>query len=274
MKVYISVDIEGVSGVVHGEQTTQSGYDYEYARQLMTNEANAAIKGAVNAGADEIIVNDSHGSMRNIYIDSLSNKAKLISGSPKRLAMMEGIDKSYDAAIFVGYHTRSGSQGILNHTYSGKVINDIKVNDKSYGEFGLNALIAGVYEVPVVFVSGCDLLTNEAIDSIDNITTAEVKRTINQVVSENLHPTESCKLIEEGVYNALNSINQVKVFTLETENYKFDVSFLKTLSADIAETLPMVEKTSDATVRFQTSSFIDGFLITRALIMMASNYAK
>src|SRR5699024_4979459 len=212
--------------------------------------------------------------MRNIYIDSLSNKAKLISGSPKRLAMMEGIDKSYDAAIFVGYHTRSGSQGILNHTYSGKVINDIKVNDKSYGEFGLNALIAGVYEVPVVFVCVCDLLTYEAIDSIDNITTAEVKRTINQDVSEHLHPTESCKLIEEGVYNDVNSINQDKDFTLETENYIFDVSYLKTLSADKAETLKMVEKTSDATVRFQTASFIDGFLITRALIMMASNYAK
>src|SRR5699024_8358918 len=206
--------------------------------------------------------------------DSLSNKAKLISRSYIRLAMMEGIDKSYDAAIFVGYHTRSCSQGILNHTYSGKVISDIKVNGKSYGEFGLNALIAGVYEVPVVFVSGCDLLINEAIDSIDNISTAEVKKTINQVVSENLHPTEACKLIEEGVYNVLNSINQVKIFTLKTENYKFKVSFLKTLSADIAETLPMVEKTGDATVHFQTSRFIDGFLITRAMIMMASNFAK
>src|SRR5699024_7639832 len=97
MKVYISVDIEGVSGVIHSEQNTQLGNDHEYARQLMTKEANAAIKEAVNAGADEIIVKDSHGSMRNIYIDSLSNKAKLISVSPKRLAMMVGMDKSYDA---------------------------------------------------------------------------------------------------------------------------------------------------------------------------------
>src|SRR5690625_5012441 len=157
MRVFISVDIEGVAGVTHRDQTGKDGPDYEQARVLMTNEANAAIKGAVQAGADEIVVNDSHGSMRNICIEMLSEEARLISGSPKRLAMMEGITQDFDAAIFIGYHAKSGSQGILNHTYSGKAIGQVKVNDVEYGEFGLNALIAGEYNVPVVFVSGCDL---------------------------------------------------------------------------------------------------------------------
>lgn len=272
MKVYISVDIEGIAGVVSKDQTSKGGYDYEQARKLMTNEANAAIKGAVDAGAKEIIINDSHGSMRNIYIEMLSSEARLISGSPKRLAMMEGIDQSFDAAIFVGYHTRSGSQGILNHTYSGKVINNIKVNDVEYGEFGLNALIAGVYNVPVAFVSGCNLLVEEAKQFTKNITTVQVKKTINQIVSENIHPTKACELIKHKVSSSLNKLNTIKPLKLTTDKIDFDITFANSLSADIAATLPMVEKKDDLTVHYTTDNFIEGFLVMRALIMMANSF--
>src|SRR5699024_1298218 len=151
--------------------------EHDRARVLMTNEVNSAIQGAVNGGADEIIVNDSHGTMRNIFQDQLSPKAKLILGSPKQLQMMEGIDSTFDAALFIGYHTKMGHNGILNHTFNGRVIKSIKINGIEYGEFGLNALVAGHFNVPVVFVSGCNLLAEEATSFISNIQTGVVKET-------------------------------------------------------------------------------------------------
>ncbi|MFA1821423.1 M55 family metallopeptidase [Virgibacillus oceani] len=273
MRVYISADIEGVAGVVHRDHTAREGKDYEQARVLMSHETNAAVKGALEAGADEIIVNDSHGTMRNIYVELLSNKAKLISGTPKKLGMMEGIDSNFDAAVFIGYHTKSGSQGILNHTYNGRVISGIRVNDQEYGEFGLNALIAGEHDVPVAFVSGCNLLVDEAKSHIDNIVIAQVKRTINQVTSESLHPELSCELIEQGVTNALLNYNAIQPFKLNTKAFNFELQFTKTLFADIAATMPMVKKRDPLSVYYSTDNFIDGFLILRGLIMMANNYA-
>lgn len=106
VKLYISADIEGVAGVVHSEHTTRDGREHDRARMLMTEEVNACIRGAVAAGANEIVVNDSHGTMRNIIPELLHTEASLISGSPKKLAMVEGLDETFDAAVFIGYHTK------------------------------------------------------------------------------------------------------------------------------------------------------------------------
>lgn len=273
MRVYISADMEGIAGVVHRDQTGRDGKDYEQARVLMTNETNAAIQGAIEAGAEEIIVNDSHGTMRNIYVELLSNKAKLISGTPKKMAMMEGIDSDFDAAVFIGYHTKNGSQGILNHTYNSRVGTRIKINGKEYGEFGMNTLVAGELGVPVVFVSGCNLLVEEAKALIGNIGTAQVKRTINQVTSENLHPDISCGLIEKGVTDSLLNCKSIRPYKLDSNDYQFEIQFSSTIFADIADTLPIVKKNGPLSVQYNTDHIIDGYLIMRSLIMMANNYA-
>src|SRR5699024_4211310 len=243
------------------------------ARRLMTNEANAAVKGALKAGAQEVVVNDSHGTMCNIYVSSLSSQAKLISGTPKRLGMMEGINSNFDAAIFIGYHTRSGSQGILNHSYNSRVVRGIKINGEDYGEFGMNALVAGDHGVPVVFVSGCHLLIEEAKNHIKNIHSAEVKRSINRVTSENLHPDVACERIEKGVVHALQNKSLYQSYQLNANNLTFDLMFKDTLMADVAATLPIIEKSDLECVRFNTNNITNGYLIIRSLIMMTNNYA-
>lgn len=270
MRVYISADMEGIAGVVHDDHTARSGQDYEQARLLMTKEANAAVKGARAAGATEIILNDSHGTMRNIYIEKLAPHAKLISGSPKKLGMMEGIDRGFDAAVFIGYHTKNSTQGILNHSYDGGVGARIRINGEEFGEFGLNALVAGEFNVPVVFVSGCDQLAKEAKAHIPEITAAEVKRTINQAASENLHPEVAQQLIKEGVEQAILRKQAVPPYRLDVKEYSFELQFSKTLYADIADTLPIVTKIDPLTVAFQTNTALGGYLIARSLIKMAN----
>lgn len=272
MKVFISADMEGVAGIVHSEHTSRNGKEHDYARMLMTEEVNAAVTGALAAGAKEIVINDSHGTMRNIYPDKLRSEATLIMGSPKKLGMMEGISTSFDAALFVGYHTKMGAHGILNHTYSGRTIRSISINGKEFGEFGINALLAGEYQVPVVFVSGCNLLSKEAKGHIPEITCAEVKRTINRVTAENCHPRESCKRIEAGVKEALQNRNIIDYYRLDNNaGFQFKVSFLNSGMADVAEILPIVERADPLSVRFSSDNAVDGYRIVKSLIMMAAN---
>lgn len=270
MKVYISVDMEGIAGVVHSDHTGRGAMDYELARQYMTNEANAAIAGALDAGATEIVVNDSHGTMRNIYPHLLKKEAKLISGTPKRLSMMEGISSAFDAAVLIGYHTKASHQGVLNHTYNGRVIQSIQVNGEHMGEFGINTLLAGEYNVPVVFVSGCDLTVAEAKEHVPAIGSNETKRSINRVAAESFHPDVSCERIRSGVKEALYKRADITPYRLD-DSYTFELCFVNTLCADAAGTLPIVEQTSPVCVRFTDESIVDGFRTMRSLIMMAGS---
>lgn len=270
MRVFISVDLEGVAGVVHREQTGQSGRGYEQARKLMANEANAAIEGALRAGATEIIVNDSHGAMRNIDPESLRREAYLISGSPKRLGMMEGIDEHFDAALFIGYHTKAGTNGVLSHTYSSRVVRSLRLNGSEIGEFGLNALVAGYFNVPVVFVSGCNLLVEEAQSHIPNIYFAAVKRSVNRVTAQSLHPSAACQLITDRVQEALQKPTLITPLRLEdAAPLDFTLEFQNSLFADAAGTLPFVNRSGDCSVQFTSDDVVTGFLILRSLLMMA-----
>lgn len=147
--------MEGVAGVVDREQTLRDGKEHERARKLMTQEVNAAIEGALEAGAKQVLVNDSHGTMRNIILEELNENAELITGSPKPLSMMQGIDKTFNAVLFVGYHAMRGTyKGVLEHTYHGNIVSDVFFNSKRYGETGMNAAVAGYFKVPIVLVTG------------------------------------------------------------------------------------------------------------------------
>ena len=155
MRVYISVDMEGIAGVVHESQTdpTTPTFAAEYARfrRLMTAEANAAVEGALAAGATRALVNDSHWFMRNLLAEELHEAAELVSGDPKPRSMMQEIDQpgGFDAALCIGYHARAGTRNaILDHTYADR-IHEVRLNGKPVGELGLNAALAGVHGVPV-----------------------------------------------------------------------------------------------------------------------------
>ena len=179
MKVFISCDIEEYQVLLR-----QDAYFLRRriisVRVLMTGEANAAIEGALNAGATEIIVNDSHGPMINLLIEKLNPAATLISGAPKPLSMMQGIGKDCAAAIFVGYHSRMGTPGVLSHTISGASVANVWVNDILLGETGINAGLAGYFGVPVVLVCGDDVVSQEARELLPHIRTATVKTAITR----------------------------------------------------------------------------------------------
>ena len=269
MKIFISADIEGVSGVVHGEHTMRDGKEHDYARSLMTEEVNASILGALEAGAERIVVNDSHGTMRNIYHEKLHTKAELILGSPKRLAMMEGISSDFDAALFIGYHTKMGDNGILNHTFNGRVVRSIEVNGMELGEFGLNALVAGYFNVPVRFVSGCNLLAQEAEKCIPDIHRAIVKQTVNRMTALNIHPVIARELIKEGTKKALLDFEHSQPFTMEAP-FTVKMEFLNTGLADAVEILPIMQRVDPLAIEFVTNDMLDCYRLIRSSIMLAS----
>jgi D-amino peptidase len=188
--------------------------DYGYYRRLMSLEANAAVLGAFDAGATEVVVRDSHGSARNILPDLLDPRARLIrdwSGGPK--VMMEGIDETFHAVVFIGYHGRAGTpDAILDHTSTGNVV-DFAINGQSLPEAGYNALIAGKYGVPVVFVAGDEAIGHQVRDLFGDIPTVATKRGIGEA-SDGLHPETATNLIRAGVADALRQRDRMRPFTM------------------------------------------------------------
>ncbi len=178
-RVYISVDMEGISGISGSDQTTAGEPEYGRARKLMAEDANAAIRGAFAGGATDVLVNDSHGGQRNLLPEDLDPRARLISHSFKRHGMMEGLDETFDAVIFVGYHAKAQApRGLFAHTGSG-VVRDLRINGVSVGEGGLNALLADWFGVPVVLVTGDDTAIEEVRSRVPNVRGVAVKRAIN-----------------------------------------------------------------------------------------------
>ena len=214
LKVFISVDMEGITGVVNVDDATRGGKDYDYFRQTMTREANAAIEGALAAGATDIVVRDSHGSALNLLPEMLDRNSRLIRDwSQGPMFMMEGIDESYDAAIFVGYHASAGTpNGVLDHTSSGNVT-AVTINGISMPETGYNALMAGYYDVPVVFVSGDKAIVEQAEELLGNVETVAVKEGIG-AAALNLHPAVAREQIRDGVERALKNLGDYQPYKL------------------------------------------------------------
>ncbi len=272
LKVFISVDMEGVAGVATRDHVVTGGQDYHMAREWTTQEANAAIKGALEAGATEIVVNDSHGSMRNIIADKLNPAARLITGSPKPLGMMQGIDETFDAAIFIGYHARAGSiDGVLDHTYSSASVYSLRVNGMEVGESELNAILASYYNVPVVMIAGDHTLCKQVEDFLgENIVTTEVKKGIGRTAAKTLVPSEAQKKIKENTRIALEKLNEIEPFELDPP-YTFEVDFLYSNQAAAAELVPGVSRAAPRTVEYTQDDFIEGFRLFRALLSIARN---
>lgn len=272
MRVYISVDMEGVAGVVHEDQTNPTdprcAAEYSRFRRLMTAEANAAIQGAADAGASRILVNDSHWTMRNLLAEELHEAAELLSGGPKPRSMMEGIDGGYDAALCIGYHARAGTRAaILDHTYTDRLI-DVRLNGRSVGELGLNAALAGVFDVPVVLVSGDAALATEAHDLLgDEVATVIVKEAVGRHAARSLAPAVACRRIREAATKALKR-KGAKPFTVEAP-ITLEADFSKTVEADMAELVPGSMRTSGRTVAFTHHDYKEVFRAWRAMHNLA-----
>ena len=165
MKILISTDIEGVAGVFHAEQVRAGNGEYERARAWMTAEANAAVQGAIAGGAEEILVNDSHGGFRNLLPDGLDERARLVLGKPRYLGMMGGLEEGCDAVFMIGYHSRSQGRGILAHTINSFAFSRVFINGMELGEAGLYGALAGEMGVPVILGTGDDVFISETRDT-------------------------------------------------------------------------------------------------------------
>ncbi len=213
-KVFISVDMEGLAGVVNGPDVNSTGPDYQMFRTIMAGETNAAIEGAFLAGATEVLVRDGHGSKNNLRPTEVDPRAKLLRGAstgPKN--MMEGIDSTFDAVVFIGYHAKAGTpNAILEHTSTGNVI-DVAINGVSLPEGGYNALVAGLYGVPVVFVAGDRAVVTQIRDLLGPIGAVAVKEEINDATL-GLSPKRAIDEIRRGVALAVRNRGGAKRYAL------------------------------------------------------------
>ncbi len=215
MKVFISVDMEGISGVITSSECSSSGPEYQYFRELTTLEANAAVEGALAAGATEVVVRDGHGAKNNIIPGLLHKEAKLLRGVTDRPEnMMLGIEESFDAVIFIGYHAKAGTEeGIVAHTSSGNVI-DLSINGVSLPEAGYNGLIAGLHGVPVVLLAGDNWICGQAEELFGEVETVETKVGMG-VAALCLHPEVVREKIRAATTAALADLGRFQAFQLE-----------------------------------------------------------
>lgn len=264
MKVYISVDIEGVTNVTDWDETELSHPDHEAASAQMYREAMAACKGAIAAGATEIYLKDAHDSARNFFGADLPEEVTLIRGwalSPE--SMMVGIDESFDAAIFIGYHSGAGYEGNpLSHTMNTRN-NELRINGKPAAEFDMNTYVAAHYGVPVVFLSGDIKLCEHAKELVPNIESVGVKDGIGEATF-NMSCQKACRLIEEGVKKALANPDICKIES--PDSFKMDINFKELAPAYRASFYPGAEKIDSRTVTF-TGKDINEMMAARMFML-------
>lgn len=266
MKVYISVDMEGIAGVTHGDHVRLEGVEYEMARHWMTAEVNAAIEGALESGATEIVVADSHGHMRNVLPDELHEDALLVRGSPRPLTMMEGLDETFSAAFYVGYHSMAGTQnGVLSHTYIGSAVYNIRLNGKPMGEPGFNGAIAGHFGVPIALACGDDTLAAEVGSIMPATERVITKWAISPSSAKNLSPKASQKRIRAAAKQALARLGEMKPFVVETP-VQFEVDFMRPISTYLASDIPGVERKGSRTLCYTGETMLDVVKIWRLIV--------
>jgi D-amino peptidase len=259
MKILISADIEGIGGVVRSEHSGVQGREYAQARRFMTEEVNAAVRAAFDGGAAEVLVVDAHNVGLNLLPESLDERARLIMGSPRPLAMMEGVDRGIAAACFIGYHGMAGSaDAAIAHIFHGRVA-ELRFNGLRVGEIGLNALLAGYYQVPVVMISGDETACREARELIPGIAMATVKESIGAYAGICLHPSRCRDLIYTAVSKALSQIDTYEPLTLKGEEATMEIRFTTASSVDRALRLPGTERVNGNTLLYRAPNYLLAF---------------
>ena len=264
MKLYISVDMEGITGLVDHTHVDSSKHNYDRGRKIMTQEANYVIEKAFETGCQEVIVNDSHSKMNNLLIEDLHPETQLITGDVKPFSMVQGLDDSYGGAVFVGYHARASMSGVMSHSMIFGV-RHMWINDVQIGELGFNAYVAGHYGVPVIMVAGDDGAAREAESLIPNITTAVVKQSISRSAAKSLTPVKAGELLAEKTELAIKNKDKVKPLT-PPENPVLRIEFANYGQAEWANLMPGTEIEEGTTiVRYQAKNILEAY---QAMLVM------
>ena len=271
MKILIASDMEGITGITNWDQVTPGHPEYVRFREMMTGDVNAAIRGAFDAGADEVIVADGHWNGSNILIEELDARARLNSGSPSPLSMMQGIDQNVDGAFFIGYHARQGSQGaVLDHTWSNTCVANVWLNDLIAGEYTLNAALAGHFNVPILMISGDQTVCAQTTEQIGALETAVVKQATGHFSADCLPPDVSQNLIEAAAQRATKNLMKKtapKPFALKTP-INVTVELNSSDMADKAMLMPGVAR-DGLKLSFKADDMLKAYSAFRALVLMS-----
>lgn len=272
MKILIAVDMEGITGVTTWDQVTPGHAEYARFRRLMTQDVNAAIRGAIDAGADEILVADGHWNGSNILIEELDPRARLNSGSPSPFSMMQGIDETVDGVFFVGYHARNGSpNAVLDHTWSSKTVANVWLNDILTGEYGLNAAVAGHFGVPVVMATGDQTACSQVIELLGEVETAVVKQATGRFAAECLAPALTQGMISDAASRAVTRLLEGDApdpFVLDTP-VRVTVEFFTSDMADKASRIPFTRR-EEMRVSMSVEEMASAYSGFRSMVSLAS----
>ncbi|HEU5058171.1 MAG TPA: M55 family metallopeptidase [Kofleriaceae bacterium] len=273
MEVYISIDMEGVAGVVHVDQTRRTGHDYERARRWMTAEANAAIGGAFDGGATAVVVNDSHADMRNLVLDELDPRAEIISGSLKPRSMVQGVAPGHAAALFIGYHAGAASQaGILDHTYYGAVVARCRVGGRDWNETAINAAVCGQSGVPVALVTGDATTCAQARELLGEVATVEVKQAFTRYAARSIAPVVACQRIREAAAAAVRraAAGELRPFR-PVLPLELEIDFVNSACADAAELVPGTARTGGASCGYRVAEPATLIQVIKAWTILAAS---
>jgi len=257
LKIYISADMEGVVGVVTADQLGPQGFEYNRFREFMTEEVKAAAQAALDAGATEIVVSDSHGNGENLLIEKLPKHVAIVRSWPRPLMMMQGIDETFDGVIFIGYHTSTtNTSGVRAHTISSARLADVRLNGISMPEAGINAAIAGSFNVPVIMISGDDAIVKEATDLLGNIEGAVVKWAVSFHAAKTMTPEMAYELIRDKTLKAIKRIKEFKPYNVK-QPVQLDVRFKAYRPAELLAYLPIVQRTDSHSIRFVGKDIVE-----------------
>lgn len=272
LRIFLSVDMEGVTGVVTPNQLTPDGNDYQQSRLIMTNEVNAAIAGARKAGAAEFVIADSHGNFQNLLVDKLPKDVKLVRGTTRPLIMMDGIeDGKFDAVMFIGYHAGAESlSGVRAHSFSSAAISDLKINGVAASEGYLNAAIAGAFNAPVILATGDNVAVAELKPVAASAELVAVKRALSFHAAETLTPEAACELIEKASERAVKGLAKSTPFRIDGP-VTVDMTLHFYQPAELLSWLPNVKRTGSRSIQFTSASVVDA---TRFLsFIMSYNFS-
>jgi D-amino peptidase len=272
-KVFISSDIEGCAGIVDWQQVLGPGPEYEMGRSLLLAEINAAIEGAMEGGADEIVVNDSHHSMQNLPPHQLAGNASYISGRYKPLYMMQGLDDTFDAAFFVAYHGAIGGEAsVLSHTYNPRAIADLRLNDRRAGESAVNALVAAHHGVPIALITGDRHTAEQARPFMPEAEFVIVKESVSRFAAHSMHPQQARIAIRAGAARALADARDIRPPDIDLPA-RLEIDFLVADMAEMASWINGAKQTAERTVTLESSnplelyrSFVAIIYLTRSLV--------
>jgi D-amino peptidase len=259
LKVYISADMEGITGVASADQLSPSSFEYQQARQWMTDEVLAAIQGAREAGAMEFVVSDSHGNGQSLLIDRFPTDVPvtIVRSFPRPLGMMEGIDSTFAAVIFIGYHaSTSSTTGVRAHTISSALLTKISINGTSMSEAGINAAIAAQFGVPVVMITGDDVIVGESKQRLGAIEGVVVKHAVGFHSTATLTPAAGQTLIRQHAKIAVGRRNDMRPYAM-AKPLTLDVSFKSYRPVELLGYLPNVQRIDSHTIRYLPRDMVD-----------------